>query len=120
MTIIVRYCGVTKCAFWQNLVETRFRGLQNEAAISTARVTLAWERGMTPAFRVFAHLEVPGPDFHAEATDHTLAAALTKAIKSLQRQIRARKRRRADRWKTNPHPGLTRGRCLTSSGCLRQ
>jgi ribosome-associated translation inhibitor RaiA len=43
---------------------------------------------------------VPGPDFHSEATDHTLAAALQKAVEDLARQIRARKNKRVERRKS--------------------
>jgi ribosome-associated translation inhibitor RaiA len=111
MNIIVLYCGVTKRAVWQELVETQLRKLQNLAAIATARVTLEWQRGVKPAFRVLTQLEVPGPDFHAEASDHTLPAALVKVVKSLEKQIRSRKNRRADKWKTTVQLGLNPGRC---------
>ena len=51
MNIIVRYCGLTKRAVWQELVETKLRKLQNLAAIATAQVTLEWQNGVKPAFR---------------------------------------------------------------------
>ena len=106
MNIIVRYSGLTERAIWQQLVETNLRKLQNLAAIATARVTLEWQHGVNRAFRVLTQLEVPGPDFHAEATDYTLAAAVVKVVKSLEKQIRVRKHRRADKWKTNLQLGL--------------
>src|SRR5436189_2203971 len=89
MNIIVRYCGVTKRAICQQLVESKLRKLQNLAAITTARITLEWQHGVKPAFRVLTQLEVPGPDFHAEASDHTLPAAIVKVVKSLEKQIRS-------------------------------
>ena len=116
MNIIVRYCGLTKRAVWEELVETNLKKLQNLAAIATARVTLEWQRGIKPAFRVLTELEVPGPDFHAEASDHTLPAALVKVVRSLEKQIRSRKNRRADKWKTNVRLGLNPAR--TSSGLV--
>ena len=116
MNIIVRYCGVTKRAIWQQLVETKLRKLQNLAAITTARITLEWQHGVKPAFRVLTQLEVPGPDFHAEASDHTLPAAVIKVVKSLEKQIRSRKNRQADKWKTNVRLGLNPVR--TASGFL--
>jgi len=106
MNIIVRYCGVTQRAIWERLVETKLRKLQRLAAIATAKVTLEWQQGVKPAFRVLTELEVPGPDFHAEANDYTLPAALAKVVKSLERQIRLRKNRRAYKWKTNLRLGL--------------
>jgi ribosome-associated translation inhibitor RaiA len=110
MNIIVRYCGLTKRGIWQQLLETQLRKLQNLAAIATARVTLEWQHGVKRAFRVSTELEVPGPDFHAEASDYTLPAALLKVIKNLEKQIRARKNRRADKYKTNLQLGLSPGR----------
>ncbi len=110
MNIIVRYCGMAKRAVWQALVETKLRQLPALATIATARVTLEWQRGVKPAFRVLTLLEVPGPDFHAEASDYTLQAALAKVVKNLERQIRSRKNRRADKWKTNLRLGLNPAR----------
>jgi ribosome-associated translation inhibitor RaiA len=114
MNIIVRYCGLTKRGIWQELVETKLRKLHSLAAIATARVTLEWQHGVKPAFRVLTQLEMPGPDFHAQAGDHTLPAALVKVIKSLEKQIRSRKNRQTDKWKTNVRLGLNPVR--TSSG----
>ena len=116
MNIIVRYCGLTKRAVWQELVESNLKKLQNLATIATARVTLEWQRGVKPAFRVLTELEVPGPDFHAEASDYTLPAALVKVVTRLEKQIRSRKNRRADKWKTNVRLGLNPAR--TSSGLV--
>ena len=114
MNIIVKYCGLTKRAVWEELVETNLKKLQNLAAIGTARVTLEWQRGIKPAFRVLTALEVPGPDFHAEASDHTLPAALVKVARNLEKQIRSRKNRRADKWKTNVRLGLNPARTFSS------
>jgi ribosome-associated translation inhibitor RaiA len=116
MNIIVRYCGLTKRAIWQQLVETNLKKLQSLAAIAKATVTLEWQHGVKRAFRVLTHLEVPGPDFHAEASDYTLPAALVKVVKDLEKQIRSRKNHRALKWKTNVRLGLNPVR--TSSGLL--
>ena len=115
MNIIVRYCGLAKRAAWQGLVEAKLKKLQNLAAIATATVTLEWRYGIKPAFRVLTWLEVPGPDFHAEASDYTLPAALVKVMSNLERQIRSRKSRRADRWKSNLQVGFKRGRSTSGA-----
>ena len=107
---LLSYCGLNKRAAWQELIQTKLRKLQSLAAIATARVTLEWQRGIQPAFRVLTLLEVPGPDFHAEARDHTLHAALMKVIKNLEKQVRSRKNRRLARWKTNLQLGSSPGR----------
>ncbi len=110
MKILLRYCGLNARAFWQGMVENQLKRLQHLAAIASAHVTLEWQREFKPAFRVEAQLEVPGPDFHAEARDNTLEAALLKVVKNLERQIRSRKKRRADKWKTNLQLGLSPAR----------
>ena len=117
MNIILRYCGLNARALWQALVEAQLRKLQNLAAIASARVTLEWRHEVKPAFRVAAWLEVPGPDFHAEASDHTLPAALLKVVKDLERQVRCRRSRRAGKRRTNVQLGLLPGRSsLTLAG----
>ena len=106
MKIILRCQGLKARAFWQGLVEAQLKRLQDLVAIASARVTLEWQHEVKPAFRVLALLEVPGPDFHAEASDYTLQAALLKAVKNLERQIRARKSHQADKRKSNLQLGL--------------
>ena len=106
MNIILRYRGLNARAFWQGLVEAQLKRLQSLVAIASARVTLEWQHEVKPAFRVLAWLEVPGPDFHAEASDYTLQAALLKAVKNLERQIRVRKGRQADKLKSKLQLGL--------------
>src|SRR5258706_13905329 len=92
--IILQYRGLKPGVVWQTLVEAQLRKLQNLAAIASARITLEWQHQIKPAFRVLASLEVPGPDFHAEANDHTIQAALLKVVKNLEGQIPCRKNRR--------------------------
>ena|SRR5438045_2517572 len=106
MNLILRYCGLNARARWHGLVEAQLHKLQSLVSIASAQVTLEWQRNFKPPFRVQAHLAVPGPDFHAEACDHTLQAALLKVVKNLERQIRGRKSRRADRRKTNMQLGI--------------
>ena len=111
MNIIVRYFGVTKRVIWQELVETKFRKLQTLAAIATARVILECRQGVKIDCRVRTSMEVPGPHFHAETSHYTVQAALAKVLRNLEKQIRCRKNRRADKWKTNLQLGLNPGRC---------
>ena len=85
------------------------RKLQGLAAILSARITLEHQRETTPGFRVFATLEVPGPDYHAEASDYTLQAALLKVIENLRRQMQSRKNRQLERRKNSSKVGLLHG-----------
>jgi ribosome-associated translation inhibitor RaiA len=104
--ILLFYRGLNARAFWQGLVEAQLKRLQNLAEIASARVTLEKRREIGPPFRVKALLEVPGPDFHAEASDHTLPAALHKVVKNLERQIQSRRARLAQRRKTHLQAGF--------------
>ncbi len=118
MKILLKYCGLNARASWKALVEAQLKRLEHLAAIACAQVTLEWQHGVKPAFRVLTLLEVPGPDVHAEARDHTLPAALLKVVKDLEHQIRARRNRRAGKWKTTHRLGLPPGRGpMQSAGC---
>lgn len=93
------YRGINPRELWQNLVESQIKKLQHLAAIASARITLERQPLSNPAFRVMAVLEVPGPDFHAEASDFTLRAALSKVVNNLHRQMQSRKNRQLARRK---------------------
>ena len=110
MKIALRYRGLNARANWQMLVETQLKKLRDLARIASAQVILEWQREVKPGYRVLAHLEVPGPDYHAEAQDYTVPAALLKVVKNLEQQIRSRKSRRSDRLKTNLQLGLAPNR----------
>jgi len=110
LKINLAYRGLNPRAFWRRAVEMHVQKLQDLAAILSARITLERQREVKPAFRVFATLEVPGPDFHAEATDYTLQAALLKVIANLRRQMQSRKDRLVARRKHSSKLGLLHGR----------
>jgi ribosome-associated translation inhibitor RaiA len=115
MNVILRYRGLNARSFWQGLVEAQVNKLKLLAAIASARITLERRHEVKPAFRVLALLEVPGPDFHAEASGYTLQAALLKAVKLLERQIRARNSRQASKSKSHSRFGLLAGRAALSA-----
>lgn len=110
MNLILKYRGLNARAVWQQLVEAQVQRLKNLVAIASVRVILERRHETSPAFHVMAHLEVPGPDFHAEASGYTLQAAWLKVARNLERQIRSRKGKQTDRWKTNARPGLLSAR----------
>jgi ribosomal subunit interface protein len=111
MNIVLRYRGLAPQAVWQESVVAQLKRLQSLAEITSARVILEWQREAKPAFQVHALLEMPGPDFHAAASDHTLQAALSKAVKNLERQIRSRNERRTSKQKANLWLGWTVSHC---------
>jgi ribosome-associated translation inhibitor RaiA len=119
MNIVMRFRGLNDRASWRGLVEAQLNRLQSLAAIASAQVTLERQNEVKPAFRVLTLLEVPGPDFHAEATDHTVQAALLKVVKNLEQQMRVRKNRRAERFKSNPRLGLPPARTSAALATYR-
>jgi ribosome-associated translation inhibitor RaiA len=110
LNINLSYRGLNPRAIWHRLVEAHMRKLDGLAAILSARITLERQRDVKPAFRVFATLEVPGPDFHAESRDYTIQAALLKVIDNLRRQMQSRKNRQLERRKDSSKFGLLHGR----------
>src|SRR5215831_2091405 len=110
LNVSVAYRGLNPRKIWRRLVDGQMRKLQGLAAILSARITLEHQREVQPGFRVFATLEVPGPDYHAEARDYTIQAALLKVIDNLRRQMQSRKNRQLERRKTSSKLGLLHGR----------
>jgi ribosome-associated translation inhibitor RaiA len=110
LKINLSYLGLNPRPFWRGLVEAHVRKLQALAAILSAKITLERQHEVKPSFRVFMSLEVPGPDFHAEARDYTLQAALLKVIDNLRRQMQSRKDRLLARRKHSSKLGLLHGR----------
>jgi|KBSMisStandDraft_5_1062788.scaffolds.fasta_scaffold208105_2 ribosome-associated translation inhibitor RaiA len=110
LKINLAYRGLNPGKIWRRLVEGQVRKLRGLAAILSARITLEHQREVQPGFRVFATLEVPGPDYHAEARDYTLQAALLKVIDNLRRQMQSRKNRQLERRKNSSKVGLMHGR----------
>ena len=109
MKIQFHVLGLNVSAGSRRWLEESLGRLEGLIAVSAAAVVLERAREAAPAFRAFVRLAVPGPDFHAEASDYTLQAAILKVVKNLEKQIRTRKSRRADRRNTNIQLGLLPG-----------
>ena len=75
------------------LVESELAALATLMRIDEARILIERQQDKSPPFRISAHLVTPGPDVMAEATDHTLRAALTKLVRSMRNKILRRSRR---------------------------
>ena len=75
--------------------------LAEQRQIDEANVRLERLPEASPAFHVHMHLVTPGPDVFAETRDHTLQAAIGKAIKHLREQISCRSAKRLQRLKSN-------------------
>jgi ribosome-associated translation inhibitor RaiA len=105
MRTSLRYLGINAQPAWKRLVREHLGRLQRLTCIESAQVVLEQRRDNNPPFRARVVLVVPGPDFHADAADHTLTAALRKAVESLDRQVRARETNRRANGKSNLHLG---------------
>lgn len=103
MNVILQCRGLNLSWGWRDLVEAQFQTLNPLATVNAVRVVIEKGPRNPSTFRVIASLDVPGPDFRAEAKDYTLRAALVKVIGCLQKQIRSRKDRRKAKWRTNLH-----------------
>lgn len=92
------------------MIEEELKSLQPDLQIDEARIHL--ERSLTesPPFSASVHLVTPGPDVIVRATDHTLRAALLKAVAAVRDKIGHRNLKRARRRAAAPAIELTRRR----------
>ena len=92
------------------MIEKELESLKPELQIDEARVHL--ERSLTesPPFSASFHLVTPGPDVNVSSTDHTLRAALLKAMAEIRDRIVHRNLKRARRREEAPAIELTRRR----------
>ena len=90
-------------------IEQQILALGRLRQIDEANIRLACRRDVSPAYQVRVHLVTPGPDVIAETSDHTLKAAVDKAIKQLQNTIVGRVTQRLRAAKNNlPGPRANR------------
>ncbi|NBV86800.1 MAG: hypothetical protein EBS01_11210 [Verrucomicrobia bacterium] len=82
-------------------VKKQLFALGQARQIDEANVSLVRHQNASPAYQVNVHLVTPGPDVFAESRDHTLRAALLKAIGQLRAQITSRSAKRLQRFKSN-------------------
>ncbi len=82
-------------------VEQQILALGQARQVDEANVRLMRLENASPAYQVNVHLVTPGPDVFAESRDHTLRAALAKAINQLREQITRRASKRLQRIKSN-------------------
>ena len=107
LKVLVR--GMRNCNGLDSLIGKSLNSLRRLIPISTANVILEQQPNGSPAYRVFAHLAVPGPDVHAVASDHTLLAAWRKLAGKLTKQFQQRTTRQQLRLKD-------RGLCRKMAG----
>jgi len=101
MRIHVRHLHHQPSASFTAFLEKQLQALGALRQINEARVQLEHSAEASPPFRVALHLVTPGPDFAAEAVDHTLRAALTKVVGQLEARIKDRGENRTPRARGN-------------------
>lgn len=84
-----------------SLIEDRILALQSRLQIDEANVRLECHFEASPAFGVRIHLVTPGPDVFAEGRDHTLRAAVRKAMAQIETKMGHRAAKRLQRLRSN-------------------
>ncbi len=106
MKIILKHLHHTPSTSLTASIEQQLAELGKTRQIDEARVVIERRLEASPPFVVTAHLVTPGPDVFAEASDHTLRAALQKTMEQLAASIghlhQKRARRDRDTRKTGP------------------
>jgi ribosome-associated translation inhibitor RaiA len=84
-----------------SLIEERILALQPRLQIDEARIRLECRWKESPAYRVAIHLVTPGPDVLAEGRDHTIRAAIAKAVAHIEDKLGDRARKPLRRLRSN-------------------
>ena len=81
----------------RRLIHEQLEPLEGQLEITAAHATVEQPSEGSPAVRAVVHLEVPGPDITASASDYTFAAAWRKVMKLVRQQVQRRIDRRGSR-----------------------
>ena len=84
-----------------SLIEERILALQPRLQIDEAKIRLECRWKESPAYRVAIHLVTPGPDVLAEGCDHTIRAAIGKAVAHIEAKLGHRARKPLRRLRSN-------------------
>jgi len=114
MRLTVQHHNLRSTYELDSLLEERILDLQPRLQMDEARVRLERRWETSPAYRVAIYIVTPGPDLQAEGSDHTIRAAMGKALANLEGQIRHRERKPLRRVRSNLQtpPVRRRGRVL--------
>jgi len=108
MRLTVQHHHLRSTAELDSLIEDRILSLQPRLQIDEASVRLAFRYEQSPAFQVKIHLATPGPDVMAEGCDHTIRAAIEKAMTEVETKLVGRVLKRGRRVRSNLHSPRTR------------
>ena len=108
MKLLIRQIHHEVSRSFAALIHREIKSLESRLVIEEARVSIERRYESSPAYYMEILLVTPGPDIHAETCDHTLQAALHKAVESLDLRIRRRSEKRAKRIRSNIQVPATR------------
>jgi len=101
MKLTVQHHNLRSSDEVDSLLEDRILELEPRLQIDEARVTLECRWQQSPAYRVAIHIVTPGPDVQAEGQDHTIHAAISKALGHLEHRLRHREQKPHQRLRSN-------------------
>jgi len=101
MKLITQHHNLRSTDELDSLVEERIFAFEPRLQIDEARVRLECRWEESPSYRVAIYLVTPGPDLRAEGCDHTIRAALGKAVTDLEDKRRERSRKPRRRLQSN-------------------
>jgi ribosome-associated translation inhibitor RaiA len=101
MKLILRQINHQPSPAFTAQTQQHLEQLGRQVEIEEARVIIERREEASPVFRISAYLVTPGPDLFAESSDHTLRAALRKAVDRLDEKVRHRIEKRARRVRSN-------------------
>lgn len=91
-------------------IESRILAMQSRLQIEEANVRLECRSESSPAFGAWIHLVTPGPDVVAEGRDHTIRAAVNKAMGEVEAKLVHREAKRLQRVRGNLQAPAARAR----------
>lgn len=86
----------------ERLVRSSLAMIGQRRTITEAYVRIEERPELSPSVTVLAHLATPGPDIVVQASDHSVAAALSKADDKIRTCIEDKERKIANRSQRNP------------------
>jgi hypothetical protein len=84
------------------LVRSSLALIGQRRTITEAFVRIEERPELSPPVTVLAHLETPGPDIVVQASDHSLAAAISKADEKIRTCIAEKERKISSRSRRSP------------------
>lgn len=103
MKFVLSHANLPQAAKLESGIEKALGSLFPLVDIEEARIAVTFDSEASPAYRVTAHLKVPGPDLRAEGVDHTVRTAFARVFETLRdraverasRRLKKRHNRRA-------------------------